>query len=128
MTYLYKQEVKEQNLYSELIDSYITAGTFCRYLGQPVPGEIAVRILLKNLYILKDSLIVVKGFPNSAEQLLVWEEEVGEQMPLPKTIYFENSPEKVKEFLDQQKYIFFYCRLSNAENLVRAVAQNATHL
>jgi hypothetical protein len=42
MLYCYENETKENGLYSELIKSYIQTGA-------PLPGYLAVKILLKNL-------------------------------------------------------------------------------
>lgn len=42
MLYCYENEAKENGLYSELIKSYIMTGA-------PLPGYLAVKILLKNL-------------------------------------------------------------------------------
>ena len=43
---VYQKKVKENGLYSELIESFVKIGNFCFILGKPVTGIVAVRVLL----------------------------------------------------------------------------------
>lgn len=62
------ERTKKQNLFFELISNHLK-------VGKPLPGFITVKILMEHLFTLKlnSGSLLIKGFPNTAEELTVWE-------------------------------------------------------
>ncbi len=40
---------------------------------------------------------MIKGFPNSIDQFLTWDEQVGEEMNIPSIILFETNKDLMKQ-------------------------------
>ena len=64
---LFIWESEQNGLYSELIKSYLE-------MGKPIPGNIAVEFLVSRIKSEnRRGNIIIKGFPNSLQQLECWE-------------------------------------------------------
>ena len=76
-------ESEQNGLYSELIKSFMEN-------GKAIPGSIAVEYLKCRLKAEdRRGNIVVKGFPNSVNQLECWNEEVGDSIRISEIILYE---------------------------------------